>query len=116
MEQEQSILTSVHVYSIADEDKGRSTQKVLVRDGRVCYCHKLPPFGVPSTIAGQMELKRVPCGTDCPRAEIKNNESGRFVYVTNCEIHETSFLLATEEEVKKSGITTKNTGALISIK
>lgn len=114
MEQEQSTLTSTHQYTLLHENTDKVNRKVIIKDGKPCYCHKLPPYGIPGSMGG-VELERWKCGTDCPRAEIKKNESGRSVYVTNCEIHETSFLLATEEEVKKSGITTKNTGALIAI-
>lgn len=59
---------------------------LLFKDGALAICPFPPPFLQPSQLAGgKPEMRRFPCSTQCPMADIHTDEKDEnMFYVTTC--------------------------------
>jgi hypothetical protein len=94
-------LEYIHKYTIQDNPSVPNT-KMLVKDGQVCKCHRVPMVLIPNRLANSVDPIQEPCNTNCTRALIAvDDETNKLVFIQTCEVQAQKFPLENAEAKPK---------------
>ncbi len=93
---------NIHTYTLAEgPEAGTNKQKFLLKDGRMVFCHKMPPaIDMPKVQSLNAQAKIVPmmCNLDCGKATVYKLPDGSFEYEQACDLAIIRFRLLVAEQ------------------